>query len=379
MKPVVMWCLLAAACSESTTLRVDVSLAAGEPSPSLLGVSVYDRTHALVRDHMLSATALPGTLLLGFGDEDGEVRVVVSGLAGGAPMLGAARATLIPGQQASTQVILSTRSDDRDRDGLPDSADNCVLVSNGDQSDADGDGTGDACPGMFDKIDMTVTDLSNVDLREPSCASAGAVALCDDFESGGLDTVTWMLAGNGNIDGTFRHRGQYSYHFRTASLAAGNSAAHHIQTSKPFVGSPAFMYVRVWTFFPGAPVANNRLTFIKVEPQSAPFMGPVVALSMSTVRIDNQIAGTFDISMNPPLLNQWTCHLLRIDVAGNTGISLSGVGVPSLSAGGVTQATPPLGQVNLGPFFYMPAAAQPAFDMWLDDVLIDTKPVTCDQ
>src|ERR671925_485511 len=34
---------------------------------------------------------------------------------------------------------------DVDADGIPDAEDNCLIVSNADQADADGDGFGDAC------------------------------------------------------------------------------------------------------------------------------------------------------------------------------------------------------------------------------------------
>jgi hypothetical protein len=72
--------------------------------------------------------------------------------------------------------------------------------------------------------------------------------------------------------------------------------------------------------------------------------------------------------------------VFRVDVGGATpGLQLSGTNVPSLSLAGATQPNPALGQVNLGVFYFQPAAAQPAYDLWLDDVIIDTKPVTCAQ
>ena len=59
---------------------------------------------------------------------------------------------------------------DRDEDGVVDPQDNCVLVANGDQTDADSDGLGDACDNC-----PQVSNRDQVDLDED-----GVGNLCDD-------------------------------------------------------------------------------------------------------------------------------------------------------------------------------------------------------
>jgi Peptidase family C25/Dockerin type I domain/Thrombospondin type 3 repeat len=61
----------------------------------------------------------------------------------------------------STQQVALTETD-KDRDGIPDSRDNCVLVANADQRDSDGDGYGDACDadanndGIVNSVDLAM-------------------------------------------------------------------------------------------------------------------------------------------------------------------------------------------------------------------------------
>ncbi len=50
---------------------------------------------------------------------------------------------------------------DSDGDGVPDSQDNCISVSNPDQADADGDGRGDVCEGLNNTTNNTTNNLTN--------------------------------------------------------------------------------------------------------------------------------------------------------------------------------------------------------------------------
>jgi hypothetical protein len=92
------------------------------------------------------------------------------------------------------------------------------------------------------------------------------------------------------------------------------------------------------------------------------------------------VGGGSSQSPTAPVTNQWVCYLYRIDLAGATpGTSLGGVNAPTLSLSGTTQPNPPLGQIQMGVSFYQVNAAQPAFDLWLDDIIVDWNPVTCAQ
>jgi hypothetical protein len=33
--------------------------------------------------------------------------------------------------------------------------------------------------------------------------------------------------------------------------------------------------------------------------------------------------------------------------------------------------------LDLGPFFYRPNTTQPSYDVWIDDIIVDSQPITC--
>jgi hypothetical protein len=78
---------------------------------------------------------------------------------------------------------------DGDADGVPDSADNCVLDSNGTQADADEDGYGNACDADLNNSGLTTATDFNL-LRECLNLPATASAMCAaaDLNDSGLVT-----------------------------------------------------------------------------------------------------------------------------------------------------------------------------------------------
>ena len=69
--------------------------------------------------------------------------------------------TFDPENSALLSKTITIASQDSDQDGVSDQADNCLLTSNPDQTDADGDGFGNLCDADFNNDCMVnFTDLS---------------------------------------------------------------------------------------------------------------------------------------------------------------------------------------------------------------------------
>jgi hypothetical protein len=87
------------------------------------------------------------------------------------------------GYTTLNQIVVATAVEDVDSDGLPNDADNCPLVANGDQADADSDGVGDLCEldsdedGVDDNQDNCPT-VTNTDQSDGD--SDGIGDACDD-------------------------------------------------------------------------------------------------------------------------------------------------------------------------------------------------------
>jgi hypothetical protein len=158
----------AASCGKSTQLEsgavmLDLSIAAGVPTPDELRISVYDDTGALWSDERVPATgALEpesashlGTVLLQPGAAQGALRVHARGLAASARV--ADGMLSIPAGSRGT-FALQLDGDvpaDGDGDDVPDSIDDCPDVANVDQHGCPGSndaGDGGAPPDAADDV-----------------------------------------------------------------------------------------------------------------------------------------------------------------------------------------------------------------------------------
>jgi hypothetical protein len=160
-----------------TTVKLDIALASGAPSPSALSMSIYDRNHALGQFLALrQPITLPGAVIVdGLPDQAEPLRIVLESDPG-TKLLGGVGVQLVPNTQVNAMATLAANTADRDGDGVPDALDDCPDTPNHDQVDGNGDGVGDACS-------TTVGD--------------GAMNLPDAGRDGGLvDAATPIDAGD---------------------------------------------------------------------------------------------------------------------------------------------------------------------------------------
>jgi hypothetical protein len=369
--------LVCGGCADGpTTLLVTVQLGEGEARPSSLEVRVYDPYGEVAAPLTVVNPQLPGTLgVRSLPAEARLLRVVVDGDGG---LEGGAMVTSVPHGQARATVTLQSGTPDADGDGVPDAIDDCPGVADPDQANTQGSGEGDACRGVdLGGVDAGAPDL----LVVPSCATAGAVQLCDDFEEAALDKNRWVSTTVGTIDATFAHRGTHSFHLRAPSVAAGVESSAQLVERGTFSAGSYTIYVRAWMFVPKPPAIGNQVRLLAAEQTVQPFQGMGAFASATKVQIDDWLGASTSDSTTPMPFNQWVCFQFHIELALLLGtVALTGTGLPAITPiSAPTQITPAIGQIDFGPYFYNQTAAQPAFDVWIDDLIVDDKPVACEQ
>jgi hypothetical protein len=204
-----------------------------------------------------------------------------------------------------------------------------------------------------------------------SCANAGAVALCDDFESGDVDKNKWTTvetSGTSVVDTQHVHRGKYAFH--SSTLAMPNVSA---QLANDAIAAtlPQGIYFRAFVYLPSGYTFPAGLFHV---------YSSSVDSSLGT----NPATGAF--LMNGAALggysefgmlryDQWMCiewEVLAPDGAGmhQVTVKLDGnqltkvTGLPSTSLTGL----------SLGLYANGDGVAGEA---WFDDVIVDSKPIGC--
>ena len=417
---------LLAGCSDApTTLLVDVSLASGSPPPQSLSVSVYDTRGPLTLHASTRSASLPGQIVVrGLPTESQRVRVVVTGVAASTSLMGGVAVQTQAHQQVQTALLLDSAIIDSDGDGVPDGLDDCDGVANADQKDSDGDGVGDACASQVDAgvldqataddlagLDLAGVDLAttppppdlatvrdgappivdlgsafNPDLKPSSCASLSPKPLlCEDFEaSATLDNSLWTVSASPVMDSAFSHRGQRSLHMHSPAINAGGVESlgqmFEQRSFQGFTGSD--LYVRLWAYAPKAPAGSDSVRIVSTEQPASPYDGLGVMLTPTNLLLEDwETTFRVQTSTTAPTFASWGCYELHVVLSPTNGtFTLSGQNIPSVGTiTGKTQPTPAVGQISIGPYFYMPVASQPVYYLWVDDIIVDNKPIGCDR
>jgi hypothetical protein len=366
-------------CGAPTTALLGLTMQGGEVAPKLLSLSVFSPRAALTRGHPFANPLLPNTLLLRLPDVTQPVRFAATD---GTVALGGLRLDVLAHREVAGTLTLSQNTADADHDGVPDAVDNCPLVANPDQEDADGDGRGDACEGA--------------DAAVVGCAGSAA-ALCDDFEGGALDLTKWtedVTGGALTVDGAHVHRGSFALHAHLDANAA--QARSNAGTRAPFANVPtllAHFFVRLWVYETAWPSWNQD--FIHVDgPRGgiklAVYNAGVLALN-DQLRLGDMMptdvwVGTDDPAYQTVTLppSRWLCFEWEVDATNNKmrfWVDPASSTAPPIWA----PSSPPSEWFSTAGSWQsfsagvaVPGGAQPtAVDAWFDDVIIDREFVDC--
>lgn len=205
--------------------------------------------------------------------------------------------------------------------------------------------------------------------------------LCDGFEAPAIDTSVWFVDPLVTRDTSVAHRGSASVRMHINALTAGQGVTTALTETRTLAGPAVDIWVRAWFRLSALPAAMNEMEVLAMEQTSSPFDGNYVFVLSDQVGIysyDGLYAGT---QLALPL-DTWFCVLWRVRRSTTNGgiIEVEGDLFDQLSMmNGQTEGVPPLGALRVGISFADAnvVAPQPPLDVWVDDVIIHSTPVTC--
>lgn len=229
---------------------------------------------------------------------------------------------------------------------------------------------------MPDDLTAPAPDLTIVN---PSKCATANVKLCDGFEAATIDTATWQVhTDNGTVtlDTTRAYRGSASLKLHhdavtTASGGAANAAIVETRTF-PITGT---IYARAWIYLP-SPIITPVSQIINLNDDSG--------YGVSYV-IDNGHPGINDYAMPPSYQasgsttvprDRWTCLTMAITQTGTTGNVNISIDDTPVDVSVVNGTTPTMTTLFFSLYYYQPPML-PAEDMWIDEVMVDDKPIAC--
>jgi hypothetical protein len=292
------------------------------------------------------------------------------------------------GNDGSTADIASmadasdATSDGGASDGVADSrADSSADAAPGADAPFDaGDGSRDSSAG--DASSDAPSDATDAATGPVACATAG-VLLCDDFENG-LDMTKWPQVDQTNgttvVDTTMAHRGTHALHLTSNVVTAGPI---DIATSlEHFAVFPQTVYVRLFLALSSG-LSSAWPTFVVAQQSHSPYLGLQLELADTAGDLgltDWASTPNFNRTSTTKFTMGWQCVEWQIvqplnDAGmGQIDVWLDGSEVPALHVSSLP--VPDLGDLGVGMSFFQ-AGVQPSYQMWIDDVFVDTAPVGC--
>jgi hypothetical protein len=227
-------------------------------------------------------------------------------------------------------------------------------------------------------------DWTALSARHASCAPLAPsscpdnVALCEGFE-GTATGPAWSLAtpldATIAIDDECAYRGKQSEHVHTDAVGAGGSAVAGIYETTVDPTLPQ-RFVRAFIYV-ADPAPVNALRLLQVSQNAAPpNMTLAVKLAGTSLSLPGATNGTDAIFPT----DRWVCLEWEIGLGAPGTLQLwMDDGADAISvAQDTTQAAPPLSRILVGAGGYSSVVGdEPAHDLWIDEVIIDSERVGC--
>jgi hypothetical protein len=210
------------------------------------------------------------------------------------------------------------------------------------------------------------------------CATSMAL-VCEDFEQGPMDRKwsrqptmggSWSLEGSPNPV----HSGQHSLHLHADASGVDQSetvVAWQLAKPAPW-GFPLYLRAFVYWTDPLAPDVANFLQ-LQNEPRTAGFV--LYAGTGQFGWTDWAAGGDSRTSAMGPPIAAWTCVEWQFNGADGKDVEVLFGGTKS-SLGDPSAPTFSFYELDVG-LQISHLVAEPAMDLWIDDVVLDNKPIGC--
>jgi hypothetical protein len=235
------------------------------------------------------------------------------------------------------------------------------ALGDGSVGDGAGDGSGDGAG----------------DAAELVCL--GSYDVCDGFEGSTIDPL-WMPDPMITIDTTRAHSGASSAHVHTPAFGVGMDS-YTLLAEEMTLMTASTLWIRSWLWLSALPAGANGLELVAAQTPGAG--GDYLFVFSDQTHVYSQYAGLNDVSPVTVPTGVWFCAVFKIVRATTPTGSLEASGdVPLLVLpNAATDGVPPLQYITIGLGFAGTnvVVPQPALDLWIDDVIIDDAPVTCQQ
>ena len=222
---------------------------------------------------------------------------------------------------------------------------------------------------------------ADADLANPSLCTLANAVLCDGFETTPVLSPPWFFINKASVttlDTSRAYRGDQSIHFETNVQSDSEGVRHAELTETAALPLPEF-YVRAFMYMP-SPAPEHDPRFMGLLQTDAPNDGPQVYMHGGAVEL--VAPGGTTTAASPLPLDQWVCFewYVKVDAAaGSMRAWINETELPELAFSGNTDESNGLGRFSFGLAFFGQPVDQPIFDIWYDEIVLDSARVGCER
>jgi hypothetical protein len=215
----------------------------------------------------------------------------------------------------------------------------------------------------------------------PPVACSPAFDVCDSFENG-VDQAVWVPLDPGvTLDTTRGHRGTSSIRVHLDSFAPNTNNYARLKEANTLLTNLNF-FVRGWFYLPALPAGDNGMEIITAHRPAS--LGDYVFVRSTRTTVYSQFSDRSQSTTTLVPAGSWFCLVFEVvrTTMPSGSLQLTGDVVPTVTLSNVatddTQETIQWVTFGMGFASGNVSFAQPAIDLWIDDVIIADGAVTCD-